>query len=76
MFYEAAHELGLSDTAAQFWDDGYFEQLADGHALKVVADLESECADYDEGSELYGRFSDNWSARISFDGSNETMSWL
>lgn len=54
-FYEAAHELGLSDRAATSWVNGYFDQLADGHALKVVADLESECADYDEDSAVFER---------------------
>lgn len=54
-FYDAAHEIGLSDTAAKSWVDEYFERLANGHALKAVADLESECAKHEEDSEIFAR---------------------
>ncbi len=54
-FYDAAEVLGLGDTEADDWIDGHFGRLANGHAGKVVADLESEAATYPEESPEHER---------------------
>lgn len=54
-FYETAEALGLGDEAAKRWVDDYFNKLADGHALKVVAELESECGEQPEDSAGFER---------------------
>lgn len=43
-FYDVAAVLGLETEEASKWVGGYFGQLARGHAVKVVAELESEAA--------------------------------
>ena len=54
-FYDAAHELGFFDSDAKSWVDAHFEQMADSHALKVVADLESESINHEESSKAFER---------------------
>ncbi len=54
-FYEAAETLGLEGEAAKGWVDDYFDKLADGHVLKVVAELESECGKQSEDSAAFER---------------------
>ncbi len=41
-FWEASKALGQTEEVGEHWIDGHFEQIAHGHALKVVADLQSE----------------------------------
>lgn len=55
-FYDTVHKLGRVDTAAKSWVESHFEQLADGHARKGVADLESECSAHEEEFEAAHRF--------------------
>lgn len=54
-FYDVADVLGLEGIKADEWIDGHFGRLANGHAGKVVADLESECAIHHEDSPEHER---------------------
>jgi len=54
-FYDVAAVLGLEEEDAAEWVSGYFSQLAQGHAVKVIAELESEAAHYTEESPEHER---------------------
>lgn len=50
-FWETSKVLGHSEEAGQQWIDAHFERLAHGHSLKVVAELQSERVDHENGGD-------------------------
>ena len=41
-FWETSKAMGETEETGEHWIDGHCEQIARGHAIKVVAELQSE----------------------------------